>query len=234
MNNQQPMISVIIPVYNGERYLSEAIESVLAQAHRPLEVIVVDDGSTDASAQVAQRFGRAVTYLYQAQQGASVARNCGVAWSRGEFLAFLDADDLWVEGKLQRQMQVLFTDPALAMVFGQVEQFYSPELMAPIARPSLDARQTLTGLHVGAMVIRRSAFERVGNFAPKWQVAHFLEWYNRAEALGLQSCVLPELVMKRRIHTTNLGIQAHDLARREYLLLVKTRLTSMRKSAFGN
>lgn len=225
MKHPLPLISVIIPVYNGERYLAEALESVLAQVYRPLEVVVVDDGSTDASAQVVKRFGESVTYLYQAQQGASVARNRGVVWSRGEFLAFLDADDLWVGDKLQRQMQMLLTDSALAMVFGQVEQFYSPELIDPIAHPSLGTRQTLAGLHVGAMLIRRSAFERVGNFAPAWQVAHFLEWYNRAQALGLQSLVLPEVVMKRRIHTTNLGIRAHDLARREYLLLAKTRLT---------
>lgn len=225
MKSERPTISVIIPVYNGERYLNEAIESVLAQHYQPLEIIVVDDGSTDGSVAVAQRFYPAVQFIQQPNLGASVARNRGVAVARGAFLAFLDADDLWVgKHKLQHQMGALATDPDLAMVFGQVEQFYSPELVETATLPALGDRHLLAGLHVGTMLIRRTAFEQIGPFAPQWQVAHFIEWYLRCQSIGLKSFVLPEVVMKRRIHTSNLGIRAHDRARQEYLRLAKAQL----------
>lgn len=95
------LVSVIIPVYNGERYLRTAIESVLAQNVCPIEIIVVDDGSTDASQTVAREFMPMVQVITQSNRGASVARNRGVALAHGEILAFLDADDLWLADKLQ-------------------------------------------------------------------------------------------------------------------------------------
>ncbi|MFN8492866.1 MAG: glycosyltransferase family A protein [Caldilineaceae bacterium] len=226
MNDSHLLVSVIIPVYNGERYLSAAIESVLAQNYRPLEIIVVDDGSTDDSAAVAKRFP--AHYVWQAQSGASAARNHGIALAQGEFLAFLDADDLWVEDKLQCQTQALATDPELAMVFGQVEQFYSPEITNESALPDLGTRHTLAGVHVGAMLIRRRAFTQVEPFDPQWQVAHFIEWYTRAQKIGLKSLILPQVVMKRRIHTTNLGIRAYIQARQEYVRLTKATLDQRR------
>lgn len=220
---KQPAISVIIPVYNGARYLAEAIQSVLDQSTPPDEILVIDDGSTDGSAAVAQSFP-AVRYLWQAQAGASVARNHGVAAASGEWLAFLDADDLWTAEKLAKQGAVLAATPAVAMVFGQVQQFYSPELGSLEARSPLANRSQVAGYHVGAMLIRRTAFEKVGPFDSQWQVAHFIEWHRRAARLELQHVLLPEVVMKRRIHTTNLGIREHDRARREYLNLAKMQL----------
>lgn len=219
----QPTISVIIPVYNGAQYLAEAIQSVLDQSTPPDEILVVDDGSTDGSAAVARNFPT-VRYLWQAQAGASEARNHGVAAANGEWLAFLDADDLWTVDKLTNQGAILAATPAVAMVFGQVQQFYSPELGSIEAQSTLANRALMAGYHVGAMLIRRNAFEKVGPFDPQWQVAHFIEWYRRAVRLGLHHVVLPEVVMKRRIHTTNLGIREHDRARHEYLKLAKMQL----------
>jgi glycosyltransferase involved in cell wall biosynthesis len=224
MNQNHLQVSVIIPVYNAECYVSAAIESVLAQSVLPLEIIVVDDSSTDGSGAAARRFVPNVRVVTQPNQGPAAARNCGVGLAQGDYLAFLDADDLWVSNKLQRQLHALAADPTLAMVFGQVEQFYSPELIQTAALPSLGDRHRLAGLHVGAMLIRRTAFARVGLFDTQWLAAEFIEWYGRAQALGVNSLVLPDLVMRRRIHTTNLGIRAHHLARREYLQLAKRRI----------
>lgn len=230
MTTNQPTISVIIPVYNAERYLAEAIESVLAQHLLPDEILVVDDGSTDGSAKVAQSFPM-VRYLWQPQAGASVARNHGVSLAQGELLAFLDADDLWLPDKLANQLAYLQSNPAVDMVFGQVEQFYAAELADAVDRPPLPGGEQMAGYHVGAMLIWRTAFEKVGPFDPQWQVAHFIEWYRRATNQGLQHVVLPAVVMKRRIHTTNLGIREHDRARREYLTLVKRQLVAQREHA---
>lgn len=228
MIDQPLLVSVIIPVFNAERYLGEALESVLRQVHTPVEIIVVDDGSTDGSSAVAKGFGPAVRVVTQPNQGPSVARNCGIGLAHGDYLAFLDADDLWMKYKLQRQLQALTADPALDMVFGQVEQFYSPELSLLTVPPDLGQRHVLAGLHVGAMLIRRTAFLQVGSFAPQWQVAHFIEWYNRAQTCGLKSLVLPDVVMRRRIHTSNLGIRASTQARVEYLRLMKATLDQRR------
>ena len=124
----KPLVSVIIPVYNREKYLAEAIESVLAQTYRPIEVIVVDDGSTDGSADIAKRFGSPVRYYFQPNSGAGAARNRGIAVARGSFLAFLDSDDLWVEDKLTHQMAAFERHSDVDIVSGHVRQFYSPEL----------------------------------------------------------------------------------------------------------
>src|SRR5215203_2881736 len=113
------VVSAIIPVYNSERYLAEAIESVLVQTYPSHEIIVVDDGSIDGSAQVAKRFGSAVRYVFQRQAGVGAARNHGVELAEGRFFAFLDADDLWTKDKLQLQLAAFAADPELEAVFGQ-------------------------------------------------------------------------------------------------------------------
>jgi glycosyltransferase involved in cell wall biosynthesis len=100
-----PSVSVVIPVRNGARYLGEAIESVLAQSRAAYECLVIDDGSTDATAAVAQTFGDAVRYVRRAHNGVSAARNLGLALARGELVAFLDHDDTWLPGKLEAQLQ---------------------------------------------------------------------------------------------------------------------------------
>jgi glycosyltransferase involved in cell wall biosynthesis len=110
-----PEVSAVIPVYNGERYVAEAIRSALGQSLPPVECIVVDDGSTDASAEVAMSFGEAVTYVHQENGGVSLARNRGAACARGEVVAFLDHDDVWLPDKLERQLALL-CDSGAALV----------------------------------------------------------------------------------------------------------------------
>ena len=99
-----PLISCIIPVYNGQRFLAESLDSIFAQTYRPLEVIVCDDGSTDGTAHVAAEYPQPLVYIHQPNQGSPRARNCGIRAAKGDFLAFLDADDLWRSEKLTRQM----------------------------------------------------------------------------------------------------------------------------------
>ena len=121
-------ISVIIPVYNAEHYLAEALDSVLAQEIEPLEILVVDDGSTDGSATIARRYADRVRFYQQANRGAAFARNRGIELSKGSLLAFLDADDLWMPSKLNVQVNALEDQPELDMVLGTVMQFISPEV----------------------------------------------------------------------------------------------------------
>ena len=99
---KRQLISCIVPVFNGELYLAEALESILKQSYRPLEIIVADDGSTDGTEAIVARFGTQVRYLYQPNSGPATARNLGLGAVRGEFVGFLDADDLWHPEKLER------------------------------------------------------------------------------------------------------------------------------------
>lgn len=225
----QPTISVIIPVYNGERYLAAAIESVLTQSLPPTEILIIDDGSTDQSLAVAQRYTPQLRCHSLPHGGPGAARNQGVTLAQGDYLAFLDADDLWLPAKLAGQLAYLQEHPKTDMVFGQVEQFISPELPAT-QQPALPAQPLMTGLHVGAMLIRRSSFNQVGPFAVTWTIGEFIDWYGRAQMMGLQTAMLPMVVMRRRLHTTNLTRRTQD-RRQDYAKILKAHLDEQRATA---
>src|SRR5262249_3984793 len=129
-----PLISCIVPVFNGECYLRETLESILAQTYQPLELIVVDDGSTDGTAAVAAGYGARIRYLWQAHAGALAARNRGLSAAQGEFIAFLDADDLWHHNKLARQIARLRERPAIDLCFTAFQNFWMPELAGEAQR----------------------------------------------------------------------------------------------------
>ncbi len=198
-----PLVSVIIPVHNGEKYLAEAIESVLAQTWRPIEVIVVDDGSTDGSVNIARSYGPRVRYCYQQNRGTGAARNKGIELAHGNFLAFLDQDDLWLEHKLTRQIAAFHHIADFDIVFGHVEQFYSPELTERTIKEIPQSFKRMPGYHAGTMLIKRDDLQRIGLFKTNYQIAEFIEWYVRAKGFGIRSCMLPDIFMRRRIHNQN-------------------------------
>lgn len=224
----EPLVSAIIPVYNGERYLAEAIESAIGQTYRPVEVIVVDDGSTDGSAEVARRFGDAMCYHSQVHSGMAVALNHGVELALGDFLAFLDADDVWMRDKLALQVSCFAENPSLDMVFGHAEEFDSPELMGRETRATHRTGRIIPGYSHGTMLIKRDVFLMVGYFATQWRVGQFLDWYARASEIGLNSLLLPDVLLRRRLHLTNLGIIERD-ARGDYARILKAALDRRRR-----
>ena len=226
------LISVVIPVYNGERYLGQAIESVLAQAHRPLEIIVVDDGSTDGSATLSQQFGPPVRYHYQPNAGVGAARDMGAMLAQGEFLAFLDADDLWVSNKLDLQLCAFMDDPSLDISFGHVRQFYSPELDEETRRRIVLPDATFVGCHPGTMLLRQTTFRRIGRFRADQQVGQFIDWYARAQEQRLEMQVLPDILMQRRLHGANMSIQKRA-ARSDYARILGDVLRRRRQKGFA-
>jgi glycosyltransferase involved in cell wall biosynthesis len=218
-----------MPVFNGERYVAEAIESILAQEYRHIEIIAVNDGSTDGTEEVIRACAD-VRYLYQHRQGASSARNSGIKCSSGEFLAFLDADDLWTKDKLAVQMALFRADPGLDMAFGHAEQFYSPELEESLRDRIHFAAGSLPGYVPGTMLVRRAAYMRVGFFDAGFRIGEFIDWYMRAVDHGLKSCLTSEVILRRRIHDANTGIKDRD-ARKDYLRVLKASLDRRRASA---
>ncbi|SMF97671.1 Glycosyltransferase involved in cell wall bisynthesis [Methylomagnum ishizawai] len=119
--NNAPLVSVVIPTYNREKWISNALDSVLLQSYVGYEIIVVDDGSTDATRRIVAQYGAQVRYLYQDNAGVSAARNKGILEARGEWVAFLDSDDEWLPEKLERQLNLIDRHPELTMVASNVE-----------------------------------------------------------------------------------------------------------------
>ena len=119
---KRPFVSVIIPVYNGKKFIEEAIKSVFMQNYDPMEIIVVDDGSTDDTSCIVQSF-KDVRYIYQPNQGVAAARNTGIHNSRGELIAFLDADDYWPSNKLDLQVDCLLKHPHVGYTLGMQRNF---------------------------------------------------------------------------------------------------------------
>jgi glycosyltransferase involved in cell wall biosynthesis len=226
---ESALVSVIIPCYNGERYLAEAIDSALRQSYHPIEVIMVDDGSVDGSGKVAERYGDRIRWAQRDHSGIAGARNHGVELARGEFLAFLDSDDLWAEDKLERQMKASAEDPTAGIVVGDMEQFVSPELVGQLDRRIRFVTGVVSARIPGSVLIRRREFDRVGRFSTELVSGEFIDWISRAGALGVKMVQIPGVVLRRRIHGANHGILRKD-AQSDYLKVVKAAMDRRRQS----
>lgn len=206
----ETVISVIIPAYNRSRYLGEAIDSVLGQRDTgaDVEIVVIDDGSIDGTADVARHYDGVVCHR-QPNQGTSAARNAGVVRSRGSVLAFLDSDDVALPDRLSVQFAALQQPDPPDLVFGMVQEFLSPDAERELAGTRVIADEPVVGRIPGAMLVRREIFERIGPWDPDTRVREGIEWVARARALGATEHVVPEVVLHRRHHLGNLGLQEH-------------------------
>jgi len=191
-----PLVSAIMPVYNAEAFLAEALESVFAQDYEPVEVIVVNDGSSDRSAEIARSFP-GVRYFEQENQGASAARNLAIGHSAGEFIAFVDADDVFPPTKLTLQVGYLLEHPEVACVLGRQEWMQEPP------NPVRDSVWgDIDGIPLLSMVARRSVLLEVGEFDE--EQGGDMDFLVRLRAEGHQFVVLPDIVLHRRYHGNNL------------------------------
>jgi glycosyltransferase involved in cell wall biosynthesis len=201
---RDPLVSVVIAVKDGERYLGQAIESVLAQTYEQLEIVVVDGHSKDRSAEIA-RSHAGVRCLPQEGTGFADAWNQGVEAAAGDLLAFLDSDDLWLPAKLEKQLGLLGEHPETDYVISRMRFLREPGEPLPAGfRPHL-----LDGDHVAnmpsALLLRRSAFEAVGPFRTNYSVANDIDWFARAKDLALTLGVVPEPLVLKRVHGENLS-----------------------------
>jgi glycosyltransferase involved in cell wall biosynthesis len=225
---KEPVVSVIVPVFNAERYVADAINSILRQTSSASEIIVVDDGSTDASAEVVKSFGSAIIYCYQGNRGAAAARNKGIRLAAGAFLAFLDADDLWTPDKLRRQLDLFGARADIQIVFGKVEQFVSPELDSRFQSRLRPELKRMPGYHVGTMLIETDAFHGVGYFNEELQLGEFIDWFDRAQQSNLRHDMVEDVVMRRRIHETNQGLFKREF-RKDYITVLKAAIDRKRE-----
>jgi glycosyltransferase involved in cell wall biosynthesis len=200
-----PTVSVIIPVYNGERFLAEAIQSVLDQTLPPDEIIMVDDGSTDGSAAIvaglASRSPLPIHYVYQENQGPGAARNVGIQRAHGNFLAFLDADDLWLPEKNRCQMQILMEHPQAGVAWGCSITFAGDIL--PGESPASILVPLSPRFLLQSMLFRRSALDQIGGFDITMRMGEDVDWLFRAMESSLQIVIHGEMVVYYRRHAHN-------------------------------
>jgi glycosyltransferase involved in cell wall biosynthesis len=209
-------VSVVIPAYNGDRYLGAAIDSVLGQTYQDYEIIVVDDGSTDNTAQVAKQYGKAVRYLSQTNQGVAASRNLGLAAAMGDYIAFLDQDDLFLPDKLSSQVALLDRDDKLGMVNSGWQIYRGDSLSDCQAErqaavkpwqqiPQLTATNLIIWkpVFLGAMLFRRNWLERAGGFNTTLEQTPDVDLVLRLAKIGCPAAWVEQVTVKYRQHETN-------------------------------
>jgi glycosyltransferase involved in cell wall biosynthesis len=206
-----PLASVIIPTYNRARCLREAVDSVLAQEFRDFELIVVDDGSRDETPQLLQSYGDSIRVLRQENRGVSAARNAGIAGSRGELIAFLDSDDIWLPGKLSRQVEFFRQNPESLIC--QTEELWvkngrrvnpgkrHQKREGMIFEPSLE----LCLVSPSAVMLRRELFDRVGLFNERLPACEDYDLWLRVSCRYPVGLIETALIAKRGGHADQLS-----------------------------
>jgi glycosyltransferase involved in cell wall biosynthesis len=224
----RPLVSVVIPAYQAEAFLGEALASVRAQTYRPLDIVVVDDGSTDGTGEVISRFPEARGVRLAINSGLSAARNAGIAAARGELVGFLDADDLMLPERVAVQVQHLLDNPECGCVLGRQEVFVEPGVSAPPGVRVPDD-PTTDGLVVAMSAMVRAAVLRdVGVFDPSLRLGEDMDWLFRLQAAGIRIDSLDQVLIRRRFHGGNLSYRSDEI-RTALLRAVRSRLADGRR-----
>ena len=231
---KKPLISCIVPVFNGERYLAEALDGIIAQTYRPLEVIVVDDGSTDDTGGVVEKYGSEVRCLRQDNAGPAAARNQGLNEAQGEFIGFLDQDDLWHPEKLMRQVNHFRVYPGVEACITHMKTFWVPELYEEEAKfRDHYLSRPMPGYLTGTLLARRSLFEKVGQFNTSLRFGDALDWFSRAAEAHTVIDLLPDVLMYHRVHKANFSRSQASASREEFLKILKLSLDRRRRKNPG-
>lgn len=203
-SDQWADVSVIIPVYNARLYLREAIDSVLNQTLKPRQIIVVDDGSSDESLEIARSYGEAIQVVAQANGGTSAARNRGLADADQPFIAFLDNDDRFIPHKLERQLQSLRPNANALLSVCRAGAFWSPEV-PQTERKNADLTPQFRMGQPGTWLARRELFERAGLFNPEPQcnLIEGSELFTRIENAGCEIVQIDDMLLERRLSMSN-------------------------------
>jgi glycosyltransferase involved in cell wall biosynthesis len=222
---RKPLVSVVTPVYNGEAFLREALDSVFAQNYEPFVAIVVDDGSTDGSGAIARSYAGA-RYIYQENRGQSAAYNAGIEAARGEFIALADQDDVQLRHRLSVQVGHLIDHPEVTLTLGRQVWITPP----PSAVPDR-VWGDLDGIPLASMVFRKQAVVEIGGFDTALRTAEDTDLLVRLRERGHSFVVLPEVVVHRRYHGQNI-----DAGRRVTPMpasVIKAKLDRARRDAEG-
>ena len=196
-------VGVVIRVRNAEPYVAEAVASVLNQAPSPIDVVIVDGGSSDRSMEVLATFGTRLRIIAQRREGLGGAAQDGIDATGQPIIAFQDADDIWPEGRLRAMLEALDHHPEWGGVMGRVEHFISPELPPHATQGFVLPVGSQPGAGLPSLVLRREALERAGGFGEGLWAGEYLEWHDRAVSAGVRIGVIDTVCLRRRVHLTN-------------------------------
>lgn len=197
------LVSVIIPLYNGSRFIAETLDTALAQDYAPLEIIVIDDGSTDGGAEIVKNHSGPIRCICQENQGNAAARNHGIQKAKGEFIALLDQDDLWEKHKIKTHVDYMARHPELDYTIAHFTYFLIPGVERPAwLRESL-VKGHQADYSPSSMVARKRAFEKVGNFKRELKIGSDSDWFFRARDMNVPMAVINEVLLHRRVHQAN-------------------------------
>jgi len=208
------LVSVVIPAFNAASFLRGAIASIERQNYQPLEIIVVDDGSSDGTAEIVRSLASVTRYLHQENAGPAAARNHGLKYAQGEYIAFLDADDEWPAGKLDLQIGRLRAQPELDVVLGRIKYISLPgAAVLDIAFETED--RTLTHVHLGSGVYRREVFDSIGLFDESFRYCEDVDWFMRAREANISMVILGDVTLLYQLHSRNMTLHMppSDVAR---------------------
>lgn len=222
-------VSVILPVFNGERFLAEAVASIRRQSVRPLEIIIVDDGSTDGTPELIRSLGTNVRSVSQPNAGPAAARNTGIRLAQGEALAFLDADDIWPDNSLAVLLAHLADEPRMDIVLGRIQSVVADtntdggEVLRSVAPPHRSSQ-------LGSALLRADVFRTTGLFDETLQYSEDMDWFMRAMDKGIVIKKIDDVTLLYRLHEQSMtfGRNAHDLS---ILHVLRTSITRRRRSA---
>lgn len=221
------LVSCLVPAFNAAPYLPEALGSIFAQSYRTIEVIVIDDGSTDSTAEVARRYAREVRVIQQEHGGLMSARDAAIDAAGGEFVAFLDADDRWVDTKLEKQVTVFSEHPDIDLCVTHFLNFWEDPKGAegyadhPLSQPQ-------AGYIVPTLMARRSLFSKIGGFQSAPQASD-TGWFAGAVERGCSVYTIPDVLMHRRIHSTNDSVVRDSSSLQGIFDLIRIRREHQRK-----
>lgn len=192
-----PDVTVIVPVWNAVTYLDAALQSVWKQGLNSLQLIVIDDGSTDGTTNLIASYGTDIVAIHQSNQGPAAARNSGLRVADGEFVAFIDADDLWSDGRLNQQIRYLQSNPETDIVQGRIQYIRaSTEQLQPYADPFF-------ALSLASGLFRKRAFQAVGLLDESLRYCEDVDWFVRARSKQLRVGQIEAVTLYYRQHAHN-------------------------------
>ena len=207
MITKEPLISIMMPTYNNAKYIKQAIESIYAQNYDNIEIIVVDDGSTDTTKEILQQY-KDIKYFYIGHKGISVARNTALENTKGEYIAFLDSDDYWLPNKLNTQMQYFKEHPDCEIVFTKYENFFENEKLKTNKRAMHEKMmEKFLKQYLPSSIIKKELFEKYGFFDENFSGVEDTEFLYRLLEKGVNiNHIIPEIFYVRRIHGQNVTL----------------------------
>lgn len=210
ISTKSPLVSVIIPVFNSERYLIESLRSVINQDYKHIEILIIDGNSTDNTKDVCKSFSE-INFYSQEGKGISDALNYGIKKSNGEFISFISSDDLWMHDKLSTQLKFMIKNPELEYTVTKASYFLEPENQIPLNfKEEFFKNDTVQNI-LETLMVRKTLFDKIGFFDTSFSYGMEVEWFTRAIDYKINFAVVDKVFTRKRVHSNSITQKNKDV-----------------------